>query len=131
MSEYKMWIGGKWVESESGKLYPVFNPTTAVEIAQVPKGDKADVDKAVTAARAAFPVWFGKSQAERSQTGLKIAAMLRNNAKEIAEKRHWNMVHQKIWLPESPEIYRSGLNGMPTVPGSTLWVILCLRAQKS
>ena len=85
MSEYKMWIGGKWVEAESGKLYPVFNPTTAAEIAQVPKGDKEDVDKAVTAARAAFPVWSGKSQAERSQTGLKIAAILRDYAKEIAE----------------------------------------------
>ena len=26
MSEYKMWIGGKWADAESGKTYPVFNP---------------------------------------------------------------------------------------------------------
>jgi len=25
---YKMWINGKWVEAESGKTYPVFNPAT-------------------------------------------------------------------------------------------------------
>ena len=57
MSEYKMWIAGKWVEAESGKTYPVFNPTTAAEIAQIPKGDKVDVDKAVAAAREALPHW--------------------------------------------------------------------------
>ena len=54
MSEYKMWIGGKWADAESGKTYPVFNPVTEAEIARVPLGDKADVDKAVEAARKAF-----------------------------------------------------------------------------
>jgi acyl-CoA reductase-like NAD-dependent aldehyde dehydrogenase len=36
--EYKMWINGKWVEAESGKTYPVFNPATEEEIAQIPSG---------------------------------------------------------------------------------------------
>ena len=36
MEQYKMWIGGKWVDAESGKTYPVFNPATEAEIAQVP-----------------------------------------------------------------------------------------------
>jgi len=36
MSQYKMWIGGNWVDAESGKTYPVFNPATEAEIAQVP-----------------------------------------------------------------------------------------------
>ena len=55
MSEYKMWIGGKWADAESGKTYPVFNPVTEAEIARVPLGDKADVDKAVEAAQESFP----------------------------------------------------------------------------
>ena len=67
MTEYKMWIAGKWVDAESGKTYPVFNPATEAEIAQVPLGGKADVDKAVEAARKAFPIWSKKSQADRSQ----------------------------------------------------------------
>jgi len=67
MSQYKMWIGGNWVDAESGKTYPVFNPATEAEIAQVPLGGLAEVDKAVAAARKAYPVWSKKSQVERSQ----------------------------------------------------------------
>ena len=83
MAQYKMWIGGKWVDAESGKTYPVFNPATEAEIAQVPLGGKADVDKAVAAARKAFPIWSEKPQAERSQIALKIAALMLENAKEL------------------------------------------------
>ena len=83
MSQLKMWIGGKWVDAESGKTYPVFNPATEEIIAKLPLGGKADVDKAVEAARKAFPIWSKKPQAERSQIAMKIAAMLRDNAKEL------------------------------------------------
>ena len=82
MSQYKMWIGGKWLDAESGKTYPVFNPATGEEIAQVPLGGLADVDKAVAAARKALPIWSKKSQMERSDTVLKIAALLRENSRE-------------------------------------------------
>jgi acyl-CoA reductase-like NAD-dependent aldehyde dehydrogenase len=83
MKQYKMWIGGKWIDAESGKTYPVFNPATEAEIAQVPLGGKADVDKAVAAARKAFPIWSKKSQAERSDIAMKIAVLLRDNAEEL------------------------------------------------
>ena len=83
MSQYKMWIAGKWVDAESGKTYPVFNPATEAEIAQVPLGSQIDVDKAVAAARKAFPLWSDKPQAERSQIALKIAKLLLDNAKEL------------------------------------------------
>ena len=83
MKQYKMWIGGKWVDAESGETYPVFNPATEAEITQVPLGGKADVDKAVAAARKAFPLWSKKSQAERSEIAMKIAALLRDNAEEL------------------------------------------------
>ena len=83
MTPYKMWIDGKWVGAESGKSYPVFNPATGLEIAQLPLGGKADVDKVVEAARKAFPIWSKKPQAERSQIAIKIANILRENAKEI------------------------------------------------
>ena len=62
-----MWIGGNWVDAESGKTYPVYNPATAEVITRLPLGDKTDVDKAVEAARKAFPIWSKKPQAERSQ----------------------------------------------------------------
>ena len=82
--EYKMWINGKWVAAESGKTYPVFNPATEEEIAQIPLGGMAEVDKAVEAARNAFPVWSKKSQLERSQFCLKLAAALKEHHDELA-----------------------------------------------
>ncbi len=47
-------IGGEWVPSSSGKTFPVINPATEEEIAQVAEGDAADVDAAAKAARRAF-----------------------------------------------------------------------------
>ena len=80
MKQYKMWIGGKWVDAESGKTYAVYNPATEEEIAQVALGDRVDVDKAVAAARQAFPIWSKKPQAERSQVAMKIAALFREHS---------------------------------------------------
>ncbi|MGD1041145.1 MAG: hypothetical protein ABR914_10070 [Dehalococcoidales bacterium] len=34
MKRHKMWIGGKWVNAESGKTYTVINPATKEEVAQ-------------------------------------------------------------------------------------------------
>ena len=83
MKQYKMWINGKWVEAESGRRYPVFNPATEAEIAQLPLGDKTDVDKAVEAAKKAFPSWSRKSVTERAEIMGKIGAAIRENAVEL------------------------------------------------
>ena len=50
----KMLINGKWVEAASGKTFPTYNPATGEVLANVAEGDKADIDAAVKAARAAF-----------------------------------------------------------------------------
>lgn len=84
MQECKMYIGGRWVDSESGKTFVTTNPATGDELARVPLADKSDVDKAVKAARAAFPGWSKLKQAERSKMLNKVAAALRENAHELA-----------------------------------------------
>jgi acyl-CoA reductase-like NAD-dependent aldehyde dehydrogenase len=78
-----MWIGGKWVDAESGKTYPVYNPATEAEIAQLPLGGKADADKAVDFAKKAFPVWSKKSVSERCEIMGRIAVAIRQNAREL------------------------------------------------
>ena len=83
MKQYKMWIDGKWVDADSGKTFPVYNPATEEIIAELPQGGKVDVDKAVEAARKAFPVWSKKPQAERSAIAMKIAGLIKENAKEL------------------------------------------------
>jgi acyl-CoA reductase-like NAD-dependent aldehyde dehydrogenase len=67
MKKYKMLINGKLVDAASGKTYTVVNPVTEEEIAQVPLGGKEEVDKAVAAARKAFPIWSQKPLEERSR----------------------------------------------------------------
>ncbi|XP_048337992.1 aldehyde dehydrogenase family 1 member A3 [Sphaerodactylus townsendi] len=50
----KIFINNEWHESKSGKKFPTYSPSRAEKICDVEEGDKADVDKAVEAARAAF-----------------------------------------------------------------------------
>ena len=51
---YRLLIDGKWVEARSGKTFAVYGPNDGKVIAHVSEGDRADVDAAVRAARAAF-----------------------------------------------------------------------------
>jgi acyl-CoA reductase-like NAD-dependent aldehyde dehydrogenase len=85
MQQYKLWINSKPVDAVSGKTYKVVNPATEEEIANVPLGDNRDVNKAVAAARKAFPSWARKTQGERSKIAKLIAAAILNNATELAE----------------------------------------------
>jgi acyl-CoA reductase-like NAD-dependent aldehyde dehydrogenase len=50
----KMFIGGEWVESRSGKTFETLDPGTGKVLAKVAAGDAADVDAAVAAAQHAF-----------------------------------------------------------------------------
>jgi len=49
--KYQLLIDGQWVDSESGKTFITPNPATGDTLAEVAEGDKADIDKAVAAAR--------------------------------------------------------------------------------
>ena len=50
----KMLINGEWVDSASGKTFQSFNPATGSVLAEVAEGDREDINRAVSAARAAF-----------------------------------------------------------------------------
>ncbi len=85
MPNFKMWIGGQWVDAASGKTYPVFNPATEEEIAQVPLGDRIDVDRAVEAARKAFQTWGKTTQTQRCEVLNRIAGAIREHSAELAD----------------------------------------------
>jgi succinate-semialdehyde dehydrogenase/glutarate-semialdehyde dehydrogenase len=63
-------IGGKWIQAKSGKIFSVTNPATGEEIAQVSNLDVADAQDAIAAAESAFVLW-------RAKTGKERAAILR------------------------------------------------------
>jgi acyl-CoA reductase-like NAD-dependent aldehyde dehydrogenase len=79
-----IYIDGRWVPSTgSGKL-AVTDSATEEVIATVPEGSAADVDKAVAAARAAFPAWSALAKEERAAYLMKIHAGLEARTDEIA-----------------------------------------------
>jgi aldehyde dehydrogenase (NAD+) len=59
------YIDGKWVDSEGGQRREVINPATEEACAAISVGTKADVDKAVAAARKAFKSWSQTTREER------------------------------------------------------------------
>lgn len=82
MEKYKMFIGNRWVPAFSGKTYSVKNPATEEIIAEIPLGDKEDVDLVVKAAKKAFPKWSKLPQAERTAKVVKIANLVKERADE-------------------------------------------------
>jgi aldehyde dehydrogenase (NAD+) len=80
-----IYIDGARVPSASSETIDVVDPTTAEVIATVPKGDVADVDRAVAAARRAFESWSATPVAERASYLRAISAALAEHATELAE----------------------------------------------
>ena len=82
----KLLIDGKWVNAASGKTFDTINPATGEVIAHVAEADKADVDKAVEAARRAFEggAWSQMSAAERGRLLNRLADLVEENKEELA-----------------------------------------------
>ena len=88
VSATKLLINNKWTDAASGKTFPTINPATGETIAQVAEADAADVDKAVSAARAAFDhgPWRKKlTAAQRGNLMHKLADLIEKNADELAQ----------------------------------------------
>ncbi|KAG1659995.1 Retinal dehydrogenase 1 [Nymphon striatum] len=82
-----IFINNEWVNSVSGKTFPTINPATEEKFADVQEGDKADVDKAVKAAKAAFKrnsPWRKMSASARGRLLNKLADLLIRDVEIIA-----------------------------------------------
>jgi acyl-CoA reductase-like NAD-dependent aldehyde dehydrogenase len=80
----QMLIDGAWVDSMSGALLTVENPAKRQPIAEIPRGDAADVNSAVEAAAKAFPAWSRVVPRDRGRLLLRIAEAMEARAEEIA-----------------------------------------------
>jgi betaine-aldehyde dehydrogenase len=83
----KLFIGGEWVAPEGNRTTKVYDPATERLLYRCPSASKADVAKAVSAARTAFDsgIWSGLTGEQRAQYLDAIADQLRAKQKEIAE----------------------------------------------
>ncbi len=82
---YQLFIDGKWVDAESGKTFETPNPATGATLAEIAEGDKADIDKAVAAARRAYEgKWSKMSARDRGRLMYKLSQLIEENSKELA-----------------------------------------------
>jgi (Z)-2-((N-methylformamido)methylene)-5-hydroxybutyrolactone dehydrogenase len=84
IQNYKMFIDGQWVNSDSGKIIKTLNPENNEVWANVPEANAKDVDKAVKAAQKAFEnSWANLHPRDRAKYLRSLADQLRENAEHL------------------------------------------------
>lgn len=85
--KYQVFINGEWTAGNTGKTFPVHDPSTEEVIAEVPDCDAKDVDRAVAAAREAFDngPWGSSTAQERGRVLFRLAEVVRKKAAAWAE----------------------------------------------
>lgn len=76
----QMWIGNRWTGASDGRVFEVRNPATEEVLDQAPRASASDIERAVAAAKRAFPEW-------RRTPGLEKCEKLHHSAAKIREDR--------------------------------------------
>ncbi|WP_158844439.1 aldehyde dehydrogenase family protein [Saccharothrix deserti] len=79
---YKLYIGGAFPRSESGRSYPVVDAKGAF-LANAAQGSRKDARDAVAAARKAFPGWSGATAYNRGQVLYRVAEVLEGRREQF------------------------------------------------
>lgn len=79
-------IGGEFVPPANGKYVESFNPSTGAVETEVPDSDAADIERAVEAAKKAFPAWSKQTPEQRSKMLLRIADLIEKNLETLAQE---------------------------------------------
>jgi aldehyde dehydrogenase (NAD+) len=95
----KFYINGQWVDPVTPKTLDVINPATEEAFARISLGSAADVDKAVAAAKAAFPKFSQTTREERIALLQKIMEVYQRRYNEFAETISREM-GAPIWLSQ-------------------------------
>ncbi|MGD1934599.1 MAG: aldehyde dehydrogenase family protein [Candidatus Phaeomarinobacter sp.] len=98
----QFYIDGAWVDPATPKTLEVINPATEEPCGTISMGSEADVDKAVAAAKAAFPAWSTTTREERIAIFEKIIEVYQSRYDEIAETISTEM-GAPIWLSKAAQ----------------------------
>ncbi len=82
---YKLYIGGDFPRSESGRSYPAVDGDGEV-VARVARASRKDLREAVRAARSAFPGWSGKTPYNRGQVLYRVAELMEGRRAQFVEE---------------------------------------------
>ncbi len=86
----KNWIGGEWVDAQSGETKPVDCPRHGKAMGNVAWSATSDVDAAVAAAAAAFPGWKATPLKERAQVFYRAKKIMEDKLEELS----WLLSHE-------------------------------------
>jgi len=81
----KIYINGKWLDSNSDRTISVLNPTNGGILANIAAGNAIDANRAVDAAYQAFPAWSKKTTNERADLIDRVAELLLAKSDLFAE----------------------------------------------
>jgi phenylacetaldehyde dehydrogenase len=125
-SPVMMVIGNEKVASDTSETLAVFNPATGQKIAEVPKGNAQDIDKAVKAARGALKgEWSRMRPTDRQRVMLKLADLIEANGEELAQLETLNngksvMLSRMIEVGASADYMRYMAGWATKIEGSTI-----------
>jgi succinate-semialdehyde dehydrogenase / glutarate-semialdehyde dehydrogenase len=80
----RAYVGGTWIESDSGETFPVLDPATGHELARVPRLGAAETRRAIDAARAAYPGWRKTLAKERARILRRWADLMLERRDDLA-----------------------------------------------
>ncbi len=83
-------IGGEWTMATDGGEMPIVNPRHGAVMGNVTMSDAGDVDRAVAAAKAAFPGWRATPMKERVQVLYRLKQIMEDNLEELI----WLLSHE-------------------------------------
>ena len=104
MERISHWIGGKFVEGESGRTGPVFNPATGRQTHEVDFAGTVEVDRAVAVAADAAQEWRRGSLSRRTEVMFRVHQVLNEHRNEIA--RAITAEHGKVLSDAAGEVAR-------------------------
>jgi len=124
---HRLLIDGRWVEAAGGQTFEVRDPSSDEVIARVARGERADIDRAVAAARRAFqnPAWSRMKPLEREKLLHRLADLIEAHADELAELEAIDngksvVMARHVDLKHAIEVWRY-MAGWPTkLEGQTL-----------
>ena len=120
-SRYGNYIGGEFVPPVNGNYFTNTSPVTGGPIAEFPRSDAADIDKALDAAHAAADAWGRTSVQARSNLLLKIAERIEQNLELLAVTETW----------DNGKAVRETLNAdIPLAADHFRYFAGCIRAQE-
>ena len=98
------WIGGRIVEGSSGRSGPVYNPALGRQSGAVDFASVEEIDRAVQAAREAFPAWRAMSLSKKSAILFRIRELVHEHSGDIA--RILTAEHGKVLSDAKGEVAR-------------------------